>query len=894
MARPLVPVNQGIANAGKFLKVDAQGNVTVEAVDIPSVDGLVTSEQLEQAVANLVSSTDLQEAIEAVEAQIPSVEGLATEQYVDQAIEGIDGFVEVAQGSENEGKVLGINAEGNVVPVENTSGLPETEEGIASVIDGGEVKNLFDETTTSEMVEKGFTFGKAQVDAGSKRSIASDTNIYYPCQVFLTGKQVHSIGLVLTDKDRTSGATLNPTLPIEIYIRNWGVDDLSTITTSSPVPSSPAELLCKILPTANDIDQYTKFRLDGTDSRVTEINTTYIKNGVLEVPAQYFIGAWCPNMNTNFNWTYYSLSDVSGTSTGFRYATSSACSSSTGTLCLDFYWDEEETTTTYSFDEYLMPTVQPEPEEQLVPMLEPPSRATGATVRGGVYFLRDISYLNGKYMTGFACQPVKGKFGRFVVGTVDNNATGTGNGGTKPTKGWAISNIRLLFTIDFSNTGYTSYGQSDYIEFSFDGTDPRVTIVATDLFDNEHKGFLWDYTMILGVDDRGQGASSVETGSICFTSSVGDGYWYNHLNTALVGGSSATPATPESRENTTLNTVSSTDLHLVPMYTDIVTPEPYKEIKSEIIKGLVENKSESPLKGKWLSMIGDSISTFEGWSNVAPGSTSAAVYYPKDYLTDVNQTYWKKLVDRTGMKLLVNNSWSGSRCANTKTGDVVKTGTADRCKQLHKTIDGVVVNPDYILINIGTNDYDNMTLTTAPTMGTWNGRGEDYPANPDSLSPTSFREAYAVMLHRLRKNYPLAKIFCCTVPAGNAKGGNENEVNDAGIYLVEFNDAIREIATAFGAHVVELATSGLDYYTLGTLYGDGRLHPSEAGMERYYEIIRRAMENEDSTNVSCPRRSALMTGTATAVTDSTATDVAGVVTDLNALLATLRARGIIS
>lgn len=65
-------------------------------------------------------------------------------------------------------------------------------------------------------------------------------------------------------------------------------------------------------------------------------------------------------------------------------------------------------------------------------------------------------------------------------------------------------------------------------------------------------------------------------------------------------------------------------------------------------------------------------------------------------------------------------------------------------------------------------------------------------------------------------------------------------------------------------------------------------------MEEYDEIIRKAMENEDSSNVSCPRRSALMTGTATAVADSTATDVAGVVTDLNALLQTLRDRGIIS
>lgn len=860
-------------------------------MSVDLVDGALKSSDLE----GLASEEYVDGAIETVEGQIPSVEGLASEQYVDEAIAGIDGFVEVAQGSENEGKVLGINAEGNVVPVENAGGLPETAEGIASVIDGGEAKNLFSETTTTEVVEKGFTFGKNQVDAGSKRSIAAFTGPYYPCQVFLTGKQIHTIGLVPTDKDRTSGESTNPTLPLEIYIRNWGVDDLSTITTSSAVPSSPAELLCKILPTSSDIDQYTKFKLDGTDPRVTEINTTYVKNGILEVPAQYFVGANCPSAN-NFNWTYYSIGDVQGTSTGFRYVNTAgtACSTSTGTLCLDFYWNEEETTTTYSFDDYLMPTIQPEPEEALVPMLEPPHSVTGATAKGGVYFLRDTSYLNGKYMTGFACQPVKGKIGRFVVGTVDNNATNTGNGGTTPAAGWAISNIRLLFTIDFSNTGYTTFGQADDIEFSFDGSDPRVTIVATDLFDNEHKGFLWDSTMILGVDDRGQGASGIEVGSICFKSSAGEGHWYNHLNTNLASGQSATPATPESRESTTLKTISTTDLHLVPMYTDIVTPEPYKDIKSAIIKDLVESKSESPLKGKWLSMIGDSISTFEGWSNVAPGSTSAAVYYPKDYLTDVNQTYWKKLVDRTGMKLLVNNSWSGSRCANTKTGDVVKTGTADRCKQLHKTIDGVVVNPDYILINIGTNDFDNMTLTSPPTMGTWNGRGENFPANPDSLSPTSFREAYAVMLHRLRKNYPLAKIFCCTVPCGNAKANNENEVNDAGIYLVEFNDAIREIATAFGAHIVELATSGLDYYTLGTLYGDGRLHPSEAGMERYYEIIRRAMENEDSTNVSCPRRSALMTGTATTVADSTATDVAGVVTDLNALLQTLRDRGVIS
>ena len=37
-----------------------------------------------------------------------------------------------------------------------------------------------------------------------------------------------------------------------------------------------------------------------------------------------------------------------------------------------------------------------------------------------------------------------------------------------------------------------------------------------------------------------------------------------------------------------------------------------------------------------------------------------------------------------------------------------------------------------------------------------------------------------------------------------------------------------------------------------------------------------------------------MTGTVTAISDSTASDVSGLVTDFNALLATLRARGVIS
>lgn len=136
-ARPLVPVNQGIANAGKFLKVDAQGNVTVEAVDIPSVDGLVTTEQLEQAVANLVSSTDLQEAIDAVEAQIPSVEGLATTEQLAEAVNGLasEEYVDNAVDDKQDTLESGVN-------IKTINGQPILGSGNIEVEGGSGVEGL--------------------------------------------------------------------------------------------------------------------------------------------------------------------------------------------------------------------------------------------------------------------------------------------------------------------------------------------------------------------------------------------------------------------------------------------------------------------------------------------------------------------------------------------------------------------------------------------------------------------------------------------------------------------------------------------------------------------------------------------------------------------------------
>lgn len=233
------------------------------------------------------------------------------------------------------------------------------------------------------------------------------------------------------------------------------------------------------------------------------------------------------------------------------------------------------------------------------------------------------------------------------------------------------------------------------------------------------------------------------------------------------------------------------------------------------------------------------------------------MYYPHGSIDNVDKTYWKKLIDRTGMNLLVNNSWSGSAVCYYKTaGDVANTAARTI---LHKTIDGQTVNPDIILINMGTNDFYRLGLSSQAGVGTlvigdWNGRGEEYPDK--TLQSVNFRIAYAVMLRRVIEAYPKAEIYCCTVPCGEEAGGGLNEFNPEGDSLVEFNDAIREIATAYGVKVVELATTGINYVSKSDYLVDGAVHPNEAGMELFYQVIRSTMETKSTTTTSSFRTSA--------------------------------------
>lgn len=226
--------------------------------------------------------------------------------------------------------------------------------------------------------------------------------------------------------------------------------------------------------------------------------------------------------------------------------------------------------------------------------------------------------------------------------------------------------------------------------------------------------------------------------------------------------------------------------------------------------------------GKSVSILGDSISTYEGY--IPDGN---AVYYTgsRAGVSDVRQTWWKRAIDALGYKLNTNNSWSGDRV----TGRGITRAT-----QLD---DGT--NPDIIIVYLGINDFNGNIA-----LGSYNGRG----AVPSATN--TFREAYANMLKAMLKKYTTSKVYACTLVTDQYTTDEVEapEVNGAGVYLSEYNDAIREIAKAFCVEVIDLESCGITIYNGKQYMGDYNestsyfLHPNAEGHRLIAETVIKALK----------------------------------------------------
>jgi len=232
----------------------------------------------------------------------------------------------------------------------------------------------------------------------------------------------------------------------------------------------------------------------------------------------------------------------------------------------------------------------------------------------------------------------------------------------------------------------------------------------------------------------------------------------------------------------------------------------------------------SDYKNKLFSVLGDSISTLEGYS-----VPERAVYYDTAHKLTLGvltpkDTWWGQVIDHLGGKLLINNSFSGSTVCWHPLYEIQSYACSEeRTSSLHKGD----VFPDVIIIYMGTNDWGHGFRVF---------RDERY--DPVEDNPARFLSAYRQMLKKLNANYPDAEIWCCTLPISrcSAKTNFTFPYYYGGRNISEYCDAIRICAHEFNCREIDLYNKSEPYDTL-----DG-FHPTASGMK----TIANAVINEVS------------------------------------------------
>lgn len=236
-----------------------------------------------------------------------------------------------------------------------------------------------------------------------------------------------------------------------------------------------------------------------------------------------------------------------------------------------------------------------------------------------------------------------------------------------------------------------------------------------------------------------------------------------------------------------------------------------------------EENVKDNLAGKKISFMGDSISTFEGWSNnsvynytlgdnrVYYGSSASHVY---QNLISVSDTWWMKTVNKLRLDFYVNNSYSGSRVTSGGTHPN-ETGSGDRAMNLHNSED-----PDIIVIYMGTNDYQ------------------------EQVSLVAFARDYAKMVEKIKKRYPNADIYLCTL--------HNYDYVTAGKSIApsSYNEKIKSIAATYDCNIVDfyngtgVTPDNIEYYTVDLLIDKNDrslVHPNASGMGKMYECLKKAL-----------------------------------------------------
>ena len=224
-------------------------------------------------------------------------------------------------------------------------------------------------------------------------------------------------------------------------------------------------------------------------------------------------------------------------------------------------------------------------------------------------------------------------------------------------------------------------------------------------------------------------------------------------------------------------------------------------------------------KDKLISILGDSISTFDGYIPKADGvSLEHRPRYPQEnLLTDVNETWWMKVINELGGVLAVNDSWAGSTVSNHRDENEKDFGPdAAMASQTRLRNLGSKGTPDLILFFGGTNDAGKMV-----EKGRFN---KDYFYDLARTKWDSFADAYCETLQRLKHFYPGTEIIALTPSISGGYYDNSR--------LSAFADLVLEICSYYQIKCIDLRCSGLTFDML-----PDTLHPNAEGMNCIYRSV---------------------------------------------------------
>lgn len=197
--------------------------------------------------------------------------------------------------------------------------------------------------------------------------------------------------------------------------------------------------------------------------------------------------------------------------------------------------------------------------------------------------------------------------------------------------------------------------------------------------------------------------------------------------------------------------------------------------------------------GKYLSVLGDSISAFEGYLTEG---CFAGYHAGRDM--KVSDMWWYEMARQTGMNICAVNASGGSGV--TELADPKHMGNGERCENL----DSSGHSPDVICVLLGINDFFR------------------------NVDQEQFIREYGEMVQRIQKNYPGAELFLCTyfeLP-GEYKAGVD-----------DLNRIIGDTADKYGVRVLDLHGSNLSVINPEKRFKDYQkktgqgVHPNAVGQK---------------------------------------------------------------